>query len=92
MLAILGMYSVHGNLEKQMIKMTVWVFCYAVVSYFFVSKIYAIELIGILMVYPVLKLYNGERGKAKWMKWFFYLFYPAHLIVIYIAELCMGVY
>lgn len=81
-LAILGMYSVRGNLEKQMIKMTGWVFCYAVVSYFFVSKIYAIELIGILMVYPVLKLYNGERGKAKWMKWFFYLFYPLHLVII----------
>lgn len=79
-LAILGMYSVH--LEKQMVKMTGWVFCYAVVSYFFVSKTYAIELIGILMVYPVLKLYNGERGKAKWMKWFFYLFYPLHLVII----------
>ena len=81
-LAILGMYSVRGNLEKQMVKMIGWVFCYAVVSYFFVSKIYAIELIGILMVYPVLKLYNGERGKAKWMKWFFYLFYPLHLVII----------
>lgn len=85
-LAILGMYSVRGNLEKQMIKMTGWVFCYAVVSYFFVSKIYAIELIGILMVYPVLKLYNGERGKAKWMKWFFYLFYPLHLVIIEIIR------
>lgn len=86
-LAILGMYSVRGNLEKQMIKMTGWVFCYAVVSYFFVSKIYAIELIGILMVYPVLKLYNGERGKAKWMKWFFYLFYPLHLVIIGIIRI-----
>ena len=86
-LAILGMYSVRGHLEKQMIKMTGWALCYALVSYFFVSKVYAIELIGVLLVYPVLKLYNGERGKAKWMKLFFYLFYPLHLITIGIIRL-----
>ena len=81
-MAILGMYSQRGNLEKQMVKMMEWVLVYGIVSYFFVSKVYAIELIGVLMVYPVLKLYNGERGRAGWMKWFFYVYYPLHLIVI----------
>lgn len=85
-LAILGMYSVRGNLEKQMLKMLPWVLVYGIVSFFFVSKVYAIELVGVLMVYPVLKLYNGERGRAKWMKWFFYIYYPAHFIVIGIVR------
>jgi hypothetical protein len=71
-----------GNLERQILKMSGWVILYGIVSFFFVSRIYAIELIGVLMVYPVLKLYNGERGKAKWMKWFFYVYYPLHLIII----------
>ena len=86
-LAILGMYSKRGNLEKQMIEMISWVFWYGLVSFLFVNKVYAIELVGVLMVYPVLKLYNGERGKASWMKWFFYIYYPAHLMVIGIIRI-----
>ncbi len=86
-LAIHAMYRERGNLERQILKMSGWVILYGIVSFFFVSRIYAIELIGVLMVYPVLKLYNGERGKAKWMKWFFYVYYPLHLIIIGIIRL-----
>lgn len=39
-------------------------------------------LIFVILVYPVMKQYNGQRGKADWLKWFFYIYYPAHLIVI----------
>lgn len=27
-------------------------------------------------------LYNGERGKARWLGKFFYYYYPAHLALI----------
>ena len=37
----------------------------------------------------VLKLYNGEKGDAKWMKWFFYLYYPIHLIVVGVLRVCI---
>ena len=86
-LAILEMYQYRGNLERQMLAVVKWTFLYGLVSFFFVSRVYAIELVGVLMVYPVLKLYNGERGKAKWMKWFFYLYYPAHLVLIGIIRI-----
>jgi len=36
-----------------------------------------------LMAVPLLALYNGQRGKWK-MKWLFYIYYPAHLAVIYL--------
>ena len=35
-----------------------------------------------LLTVPLLALYNGERGKAK-MKYLFYIFYPAHLVILY---------
>lgn len=86
-LAIVDMYAQRGNLRKQMLKIVQWVFVYAIVSYFFVSKAYAFIMVGVILVYPVLKLYNGERGNAKWMKWFFYVFYPLHLIILGILRL-----
>ena len=88
-LAILAMYPKRGNLPAQMKAMFLYVALYAVVSFFFVSKVYALVQIGVLLVYPVLKLYNGEKGKAKWMKRFFYLYYPIHLIIIGVFRLCI---
>ena len=81
-LSILGMYRKRGNLKGQMMAMLPWVALYGIVSFLCVNRVYAIVLAGVLMVYPVLKLYNGEKGKANWMKWFFYIYYPAHLLII----------
>lgn len=40
-----------------------------------------------LFAFPLLALYNGKRGKYK-MKYFFYIFYPVHLAILWgIAQL-----
>lgn len=42
---------------------------------------------GILLVIPLLMMYKGERGrKSPLLKWGFYVFYPAHLLVLYIMK------
>ncbi|MDU7337374.1 MAG: TraX family protein [Clostridium sp.] len=37
---------------------------------------------GLLLAVPLLPSYNGQRGTSPAGKWFFYLFYPLHLIVL----------
>ena len=41
-----------------------------------------------LAALPLLALYNGERGKWR-MKYFFYVYYPIHLAVIYSISLIL---
>lgn len=41
---------------------------------------------GSFAALPIIYLYNGEGGKAsKFSKWFFYWFYPLHLLILGIA-------
>ena len=36
-----------------------------------------------ITVFPFMALYNGQRGQeTSWSKYFFYIFYPAHLWII----------
>ncbi|MBR5164678.1 MAG: hypothetical protein IKW87_03870 [Ruminococcus sp.] len=54
----------------------------------FTSKWYTI---GLVLPAGLLMLYNGERGGGKhgnWSKWFFYVFYPAHLFVLGFIKYC----
>lgn len=37
---------------------------------------------GLLLAVPLLNGYNGQRGTSSAGKWFFYIFYPLHLLVL----------
>lgn len=41
-----------------------------------------------LLALPLLALYNGTRGKRK-LKWLFYLYYPAHLVVLFFVRILL---
>ena len=87
LMIIVSMYEYRGNLNKQMGNMILWSLIYIIVSFIFVNKVYALVQLGIILVYPLLKLYDGTKGNLKWMKWFFYVYYPLHLIIIGILRL-----
>ena len=44
---------------------------------------------GVLLVIPILQRYNEQLGKYKGMKWLFYVFYPAHLMIITLIRMLL---
>lgn len=80
-LAIVSIGSHRGNFKRQMTEMMIWVAVYAAVYFLFINRIYGIVQLFVALSIPLLRAYNGQRGSWKGMKWFFYLYYPAHLVV-----------
>ena len=73
--------SVPNYMIGQSTGLTVWTVCRALFSG-----------IGILVAgAAVLEFYNGQRAKRgqTFSKWFFYLFYPGHLFVLYLIKISL---
>lgn len=79
-----------GDFKKQSLTLLIWTAIYASVYFFCMDKAYGILQMCTLLSLPILKQYNGERGSWKGMKWFFYIYYPAHLFVIGFIRVFMG--
>ncbi len=90
-LFILCIGTNRGKPLNQILWCLFYVVIYSIVYFFAFSKVYAIIQLGVILSVPSLFLYNGERGKNiklnKFMKWFFYAYYPIHLLIIAIIVL-----
>ena len=90
-LVVLSIGSNRGKPLRQIIWSMFWVSIYALVYFFALDKIYGILQFGVIISIPVLALYNGQKSKNvtmnKVMKYFFYIYYPLHLLVIGIIGL-----
>lgn len=87
-LIIFFMWAYKDNFNKQMLSLFLMVITYFIVYFFAIDKVYAIIQFSVVLSIPLLYFYNGERGKSiklnKFMKWFFYIYYPLHLLLIYL--------
>lgn len=79
-----------GNFKKQMIGLVVFVGIYAMIYCWAIDFIYGLLQMMVILSIPLLKLYNGERGKHKGIKWFFYIYYPLHLVICGIIRVFFG--
>ncbi len=52
----------------------------------FISSAIALEWAASLALIPI-HLYNGEKGQSRMPRWFFYAFYPLHLLVLWLISL-----
>lgn len=90
-LVVLSIGSNRGKPLKQIIWSLVWVSCYAVVYIFALDMVYGFIQFGVVLAIPFLALYNGMKSKYpmvnKVMRYFFYIFYPLHLLVLGIIGL-----
>lgn len=84
------MYLHRGNFKRQAIDIVVWTLLYAVIYFIFLDKLYGVLQLFTFLTIPILAQHNGERGrKIPGTKWFFYIYYPAHLVVVGIIRLAV---
>ncbi|MDR1619901.1 MAG: conjugal transfer protein TraX [Clostridiales bacterium] len=87
-LAILFMGRHRGNFKRQMLDMAQVLAVYGVICGFLFTPVYGLIHLGIIIPIMLLTFYNGARGTVggKAMKWLFYIYYPAHLLILGIIK------
>lgn len=90
-LVVMSIASNRNNPIKQIIFSFIFIVCYSLVYIFSIDITYGlIQLLTILSV-PLLYLYNGKKSENekvnKVMKYFLYIFYPLHLLIVGIIGL-----
>lgn len=85
-LFILCIGTNRGKPLNQILWCGLYAIIYAIVYYFCIDKVYGILQLGVVLSLFVIYMYNGERGSNiqinQFMKWFFYIYYPLHLLII----------
>ncbi len=91
-LFVLAFGVFHGDRKKQLIAFAVCAgvkILYNLLGDFIVHQSPIVELsrLGMFCVIPLLMLYNGTRKNNNFGKWFFYIFYPAHMLLFGVINL-----
>lgn len=76
------LYMHRGDFKKQSVDYIIFALVYAAVYFIFIDRVYAVLQLFICLCIPLLRMYNGEVGSNRSMKWLFYIYYPAHLLLI----------
>jgi len=83
------LYNHRGDFKKQVRDFILFGFMYALVYFIFIDKVYGVLQLFIFLSIPLLSLYNGKAGNNRNMKWLFYIYYPAHLVIVGVLRLLL---
>ena len=83
------LYNHRGDFKKQVRDFILFGLIYALVYFIFIDKVYGVLQLFIFLSIPLLSLYNGKAGNNRNMKWLFYIYYPAHLVVVGVLRLLL---
>lgn len=87
---IVGLGLTYGNKLKQIIVFALVDVLYIAMGFVIATETPIISKLGVFAVIPLILMYNGTRGKkSKTIQWFFYWFYPLHLLILYLIKLAL---
>ena len=80
--SILYMGQNRDNFKKKTLWFMFYMTMYAIVYAIFLDPLYGLLQMFVALAIPLWRMYNGERGTWKGMKWLFYFYYPVHLALL----------
>lgn len=87
---IMYIYRDNKSMQLKLLAFTAFVFAAAVAAETALSNpMYpyaAVFQFGTLLAVPILAMYNGRLGGRRGGKWFFYIYYPLHMVVIRLID------
>ena len=93
-LIVLAIGSNRGKPLKQLLFSLIWISVYVLIYSLSLDLIYGFIQFSTLLAVPLIYFYNGKKCKNRKinqvLRYFFYFYYPLHLLIIGVVSLCLN--
>ena len=86
-LAIVWIHINKGSFKKQVLGILALAALSGIAIAVMADTVYGLLQLCVCLAFPLLKVYNGEKGKMPLCGYFLYIYYPAHLLLLGLLRL-----